>query len=102
MIYERTWLSVLITVDSTSENENEEFCCVFRSRLGAQSIVYGAEMDGFRLKSDQDGRDLDFLDLNRYFAKKLTLHLITKIRNKKLAVFKKIIITTIFQRRRFY
>ena len=47
-------------------NENEEFCCVFRSRLGAQSIVYGAEMDGFRPKEDQDSRDLDFLDLNRY------------------------------------
>ncbi len=46
-------------------NENEEFCCIFRSRLGGQSVVYGAEMDGFRLKPDQDMRDLDFLDLNR-------------------------------------
>ena len=47
-------------------NENEEFCCIFRSRLGSHSIVYGAEMDGFRLKSSQDLRDLEFLDLNRY------------------------------------
>ncbi len=47
-------------------NENEEFCCIFRSRLGGQSVVYGAEMDGFRLKPDQDMRDLEFLDLNRY------------------------------------
>ena len=46
-------------------NENEEFCCVFRSRLGGHSIVYGAEMDGFRLKIRQDTRDLEFLDLSR-------------------------------------
>ena len=49
----------------TPVNENEEFCCIFRSRLGGQSIVYGAEMDGFRLKPGQDMRDLEFLDLNR-------------------------------------
>ena len=46
-------------------NENEEFCCIFRSRLGGHSIVYGAEMDGFRLKTSQDMRDLEYLDLNR-------------------------------------
>jgi RAT1-interacting protein len=45
-------------------NENEEFCCVFRSRLGGHSIVYGAEVDGFRLRTSQDTRDLEFLDLN--------------------------------------
>ena len=49
----------------TPVNENEEFCCIFRSRLGGQSVVYGAEMDGFRLKPGQDMRDLEFLDLNR-------------------------------------
>ncbi len=27
-------------------NEAEEFCCVFRTRLGKHSVVYGAEMDG--------------------------------------------------------
>ena len=29
-------------------NENEEFCCLFRTRLGMHSVVYGAEMDGYR------------------------------------------------------
>ena len=32
----------------TPVNENEEFCCIFRSRLGGQSIVYGAEMDAYQ------------------------------------------------------
>ena len=27
-------------------NESEEFCCVFRTRLGKHSVVFGAEMDG--------------------------------------------------------
>jgi RAT1-interacting protein len=28
-------------------NENEEFCCMFRSRVGGLSLVYGAEMDAY-------------------------------------------------------
>ena len=35
----------------TPVNENEEFCCLFRTRLGSHSIVYGAEMDGYRLRT---------------------------------------------------
>ena len=31
----------------TAVNENEEFCCVFRTRLDKFSLVYGAEMDGY-------------------------------------------------------
>jgi len=33
---------------SAPVNENEEFCCMFRSRLGSLSLVYGAEMDGYQ------------------------------------------------------
>jgi len=28
-------------------NENEEFCCMFRTRIGGLSLMYGAEMDGY-------------------------------------------------------
>ena len=49
--------------------ESEEFCCMFRTRLGAHSIVYGAEMDGLEVS---DGLKLrhgpnasaDGIDLN--------------------------------------
>lgn len=52
-------------MSSEPVNENEEFCCVFRSRLGCHSVVFGAEMDGFRTvpeRADEDNRDM--LDLN--------------------------------------
>jgi len=29
-------------------NENEEFCCLFRTRVGRVSLVYGAEMDSYQ------------------------------------------------------
>jgi len=29
-------------------NENEEFCCLFRTRIGGLSLVYGAEMDAYQ------------------------------------------------------
>lgn len=32
-------------------NENEEFCCMFRTRINGLSLVYGAEMDAY--SSDQ-------------------------------------------------
>jgi len=32
-------------------NENEEFCCMFRTKIGNISIMYGAEMDGYRSDS---------------------------------------------------
>merc|ERR1719244_122005 len=37
-------------VSSEPVNENEEFCCMFRTRLGKQniSLVYGAEMDAYQ------------------------------------------------------
>jgi len=47
-------------------NENEEYCCLFRTRLGAHSVVYGAEMDGFRLRTPSEGPiNLDDIDLNQ-------------------------------------
>lgn len=32
-------------------NENTEFCCLFRTRLGKLSLVYGAEMDAYQSSS---------------------------------------------------
>lgn len=47
-------------------NENEEFCALFRARLGHHSLVYGAEMDGFRLRTPSEGPiNPDDLDLNQ-------------------------------------
>lgn len=47
-------------------NENEEFCSVFRTRLGHHSMVYGAEMDGFRMKTPSEGPlNPDDIDLNQ-------------------------------------
>jgi len=46
--------------------ESEEFCCMFRTRLGAHSIVYGAEMDGLEVNDRLNGLtgDVDGIDLN--------------------------------------
>lgn len=47
-------------------NENEEYCCLFRTRLGNHSVVYGAEMDGFRMKTPSEGPlNPDDIDLNQ-------------------------------------
>ncbi len=51
-------------------NENEEFCAMYRTRLGNHSVVYGAEMDGFQLKNPIDpdtceGMNIDEIDLNQ-------------------------------------
>ena len=32
----------------TPVNESEEFCCLFRTRIGKVSVVYGAEMDAYQ------------------------------------------------------
>ena len=32
-------------------NENEEFCCLFRTRINGISLVYGAEMDAYQSQS---------------------------------------------------
>jgi len=45
-------------VDSSSVNENEEFCCMFRSRIGEFSVMYGAEMDGYKSDSVEDIKEL--------------------------------------------
>ncbi len=48
-------------------NECEEFCCVFRTRLGKHSVVYGAEMDGVAVSDSVLGSSggAEALDLNR-------------------------------------
>ena len=45
-------------------NENEEFCCVFKSRLGSNSLLYGAEMDGFKMADASKRCDVAALDLS--------------------------------------
>ena len=40
-------------------DENEEFCCLFRTRINGTSIVYGAEMDAYKAdKRLQEGEVL--------------------------------------------
>jgi len=38
-------------------NENEEFCCLFRTRVGGVSMVYGAEMDAYQATTKQEKKD---------------------------------------------
>lgn len=45
-------------------NENEEFCCVFRSRLGNSEIMYGAEMDGIESVENVDFATINMDSLN--------------------------------------
>lgn len=50
-------------------NENEEFCCMFRTRLGNHSILYGAEMDGLvvtdKIRKEFGSGNFEHLDLNK-------------------------------------
>jgi RAT1-interacting protein len=39
--------------------ESEEFCCMFESRMGDLSVLYGAEMDGIRATGDCTDFDLN-------------------------------------------
>jgi len=41
----------------TAVNENEEFCCVYRTRLDKFSLVYGAEMDGYNTDTELGPED---------------------------------------------
>ena len=41
----------------TPVNENEEFCCLFRTRVGGVSMVYGAEMDAYRATNQLREKD---------------------------------------------
>lgn len=41
-------------------NENEEFCCLFRTRINGISLVYGAEMDAYQSQSNvKENEQLD-------------------------------------------
>lgn len=42
----------------TQVDENEEFCCVFRTRLSGTSIVYGAEMDAYKADNKLNVEDV--------------------------------------------
>jgi hypothetical protein len=48
----------------TGVNENEEFCCMFKSRLGSNAILFGAEMDGYQLNSNTEPKAKKADDLN--------------------------------------
>ncbi|XP_059098919.1 decapping and exoribonuclease protein-like [Tigriopus californicus] len=45
-------------------NTNEEFCGMFRTRLGSHSLVYGAEMDGLVMDTSAP-QDKDAIDLTQ-------------------------------------
>jgi len=42
---------------SVPVNENEEFCCLFRSKVGGLSLVYGAEMDAYESQEEVQSGD---------------------------------------------
>lgn len=44
-------------------NENEEFCCMFRTKVEGNTILYGAEMDGIDSDGDIDLSQADFNQL---------------------------------------
>lgn len=46
---------------NTPVNENEEFCCMFSTKLNEQRLLYGAEMDGIEC---QAACDIETIDLN--------------------------------------
>jgi len=49
-------------VDPDTESpvdENEEFCCLFRTRIDDISLVYGAEMDAYKSETDKKFSDND-------------------------------------------
>lgn len=48
-------------------NESEEFCCLFSTKLGTNSLLYGAEMDGVcsknMLEAPVDWKTIKFIEL---------------------------------------
>ena len=46
--------------------ESEEFCCLYRTRLGSNSLVFGAEMDAIEISDRvRNVESIDAIDLNR-------------------------------------
>ncbi len=62
--------------------EAEEYCCVFRTRLGAHSLVYGAEMDGKIVGGHTEG---DFVELKTSRQVEHEVHKINRIKIHPLA-----------------
>jgi len=52
---------------SAPVNENEEFCCLFRSKVGGMSLVYGAEMDAYdswrKVDSEEKMKPENFVEM---------------------------------------
>merc|ERR1719285_888607 len=44
--------------DNQPLNENDEFYCIYKAKLGDLKLVYGAEMDGYRDNNVQDSSPL--------------------------------------------
>ena len=45
-------------------NESEEFCVMFKSRLGSNSILFGAEMDGYQLNECSESQNKKAENIN--------------------------------------
>lgn len=65
-------------------NENEEYCCVVRSRLESHSLVYGAEVDG----ADPSKYKTPHSDLKAFVELKTSKELITDNDYRSLYRFK--------------
>lgn len=48
-------------------NENEEFCCIFKSKLGETKLLYGAEIDGIcsqqQIQDTLVGKKVELIEL---------------------------------------
>ena len=69
-------------------DENEEFCCLFRTRISGTSIVYGAEMDAY--KADRRLHEGEVLNTDNFVEMK-TSRMIENERQDRNFRFKKIL-----------
>ncbi|KAK8724519.1 hypothetical protein OTU49_011112 [Cherax quadricarinatus] len=69
---------------SEGVEENEEYCCVVRSRLDNHSLVYGAEVDG----ADPSLYKTPHADLNAFIELKTSKELIRDADHRTLHKFK--------------
>ncbi|XP_023338933.1 decapping and exoribonuclease protein isoform X2 [Eurytemora carolleeae] len=68
-------------------NENEEFCCMFRSKIGKYSFLFGAEMDGYKA---QDKQSIGKLVPNRFVEFKTSRRVENERQDRTLRKFKMI------------
>lgn len=67
-------------------NENEEFCCLFRTRVGGVSVVYGAEMDAYQASRPLE--DVDKLCTEKFVEMKTSREMESERQERNFKRFK--------------